>query len=253
MLERFKEPLNLASVKVDSRGDPREVDKGRGLFFIFLAILLLMSTMMTGGFLLQGLGEEKESRIMEVLLSSVTPGQLMMGKILGLGAAGLAQMLIWVVSARIILELMASILPDVSISLPSVPLTLVALLFFLLGYLFFATLMAGLGAVASTAREGGQLSMIFTAPLVVPIYAMTYIIANPTDAIVRFATMFPFTSPIVVMERLSVGAIELWEVAASLGVLALSVAAAIFLMARVFRAFLLMYGKRPNIREVVRA
>ena len=121
-----------------------------------------------------------------------------------------------------------------------------------LGYLFFATLMAGLGAVASTAREGEQLSFMFIMPIVVSLSAWFYIVANPTVGIVRFLTLLPFTSPIVVMERLAVGVIEPLEIAASLGVLVLSVAGAMYLMARVFRTYLLMYGKRPGLREVAR-
>ena len=251
VVQRLRNPLNLADVQVDSDGAPRDIDAGRVVFFLGMGILLFFSLVTTGAFLLQSLGEEKENRIMEVLLSSVTPGQLMVGKILGLGAAGLAQMLIWVVSGIILLTVINTGL-DISIEVPGVELVLVGLLFFVLGYLFFATLMAGLGAVASTAREGNQLSFIFVIPIIVPIYAWPYIVANPTVGIVRFLTLFPFTSPIVVIERLAIGVIEPLEIAASLGVLVLSVAGAMYLMARVFRAYLLMYGKRPGLREVAR-
>ena len=188
---------------------------------------------------------------MEVLLSSVTPGQLMVGKILGLGAAGLTQILIWLVSGIILLTVINTG-TDVSIEVPGVELALVGVLFFVLGYLFFATLMAGLGAVTSTAQEGSQLSIIFVLPLALPGGAWLYIVSNPTASIVQFLTVFPLTSPVVVMERLAVGAIGFWEVTFSLGVLALSVLAAMYLMIRVFRTYLLTYGKRPGLREVLR-
>ena len=249
--ERLRDPLVLTSVQVDSEGAPRDTDAGRVAFFLGMGILLFTSLTMTGAFLLQGLGEEKENRIMEVLLSSVTPGQLMVGKILGLGAAGLIQILVWVVSGTILLTVINTGL-DGSLEVPGVELALVGVLFFMLGYLFFATLMAGLGAVASTAREGSQLSIIFVLPLVVPIYAWLYIVSNPTAPIVQFLTVFPLTSPVVVMERLAVGAIGPWEVAFSLGVLVLSVMAAMYMMTRVFRTYLLTYGKRPGLLEVLR-
>ena len=188
---------------------------------------------------------------MEVLLSSVTPGQLMVGKILGLGAAGLVQIVVWLVSGITLLTLINTGL-EISIEIPGAELALVGVLFFLLGYLFFATLMAGMGAVASTAREGSQLSVIFVLPLVVPIYGWLYIVSNPTTPFVQFLTVFPFTSPVVVMERLAVGAIGFWEVTLSLGVLALSIMAAMYMMIRVFRTYLLTYGKRPGLREVLR-
>ena len=249
--ERLRNPLVLASLQVDPEGTPRDIDAGRVVFFLGMGMLLFVSLTMTGSFLLQGLGEEKENRIMEVLLSSVTPGQLMIGKILGLGAAGLVQILLWLVSGITLLKVIKTGL-DISIEIPGAQLALVGLLFFLLGFLFFATLMAGVGAVASTTREGSQLSVIFVLPLIVPIYAWLYIVSNPTAPIVQFLTLFPFTSPSVVMERLAVGAIEPWQVTLSLGVLALSVMAAMYTMIRVFRTYLLTYGKRPGLRELLR-
>ena len=249
--ERLRNPLVLANVQVDSEGAPRDIDAGRVVFFLGMGILLFMSLVMTGAFLLQSLGEEKENRVMEVLLSSVTPGQLMVGKILGLDAAGLTQILVWLVSGIILLTVINAG-PDISVEVPGVELALVGVLFFVLGYLFFATLMAGLGAVASTAQEGSQLSAIFTLPLMVPIWVWFYIVSNPTAFIVQFLTVFPFTGPVVVMERLAVGAIGFWEVTLSLDVLALSVIAAMFMMIRVFRTYLLTYGKRPGLREVLR-
>ncbi len=249
--ERLRNPLVLANVQVDSEGAPRDVEPGRVVFFLGIGILLFFSLVMTGAFLLQSLGEEKENRIMEVLLSSVTPGQLMVGKILGLGAAGLIQILVWLVSGIILLSVINTGL-DVSIEVPGIELALVGVLFFVLGYLFFATLMAGLGAVASTAQEGSQLSVIFVLPLGVPIWMWPYIASNPTAPIVQFLTIFPLTSPVVVMVRLAVGAIGFWGVTFSLGVLALSVMAAMHMMIRVFRTYLLAYGKRPGLREVLR-
>ena len=249
--ERLRNPLVLANVQVDSEGAPRDIDPGRVAFFLGMGILLVTSLTMTGGFLLQSLGEEKENRIMEVLLSSVTPGQLMVGKILGLGAAGLTQILVWLVSGIILLTVINAG-PDVSIKVPGVELALVGVLFFVLGYLFFATLMAGLGAVTSTAQEGSQLSILLVLPLALPGGAWFYIVEKPTASIVQFLTVFPLTSPVVVMERLAVGAIGFWEVTFSLGVLALSVIAAMYMMIRVFRTYLLSYGKRPGLREVLR-
>ena len=249
--ERLRDPLVLANVQVNSEGEPRDIDAGRVVFFLGMGVLLFMSLVMTGAFLLQSLGEEKENRIMEVLLSSVTPGQLMVGKILGLGAAGLIQILVWLVSGIALLTVINAG-PDISIEVPGFGLAMVAVLFFVLDYLFFATLMAGLGAVASTAQEGNQLSIIFVGPLLIPLYAWLYIVSNPTAIIVQFLTVFPFTSPVVVMERLAVGAIGFWEVTLSLGVLALSVIAAMYMMIRAFRTYLLTYGKRPGLREVLR-
>ena len=253
VIERLKHPLFLSNVAVDPSGVPRDLNGPRVFFFLGLAFLLMFSVAMTGGFLLQGLGEEKESRIMEVLLSSVTPAQFMIGKVLGLGAAGLSQVLIWVVVGRTVLEVVPSVFTDLDYTLPGLAPMVLAVAFFVLGYLMFASLNAGLGAISSTSQESQQLSLIVAAPLIVPIWGWAYIVENPTAGLVKFLTFFPLTSPLVVLERLGPEAIEPWEVAVSLVVLALSVVAAAFLVSRIFRAFLLSYGKRPSPRMLLRA
>ena len=131
--------------------------------------------------------------------------------------------------------------------------TLAAVVFFVLGYLFFATLLSGLGAITSTARESQQLSIVVNAPLIVPVYAWVYIVENPTTAIVRFLSIFPFTSPVTLLMRVGADAVEAWEIAASLAVLVASVAAVMYLVPRIFRAFVLSYGKRPSLRVLWRA
>ena len=250
VIERLKHPLFLTNVAVDPSGVPRDLNGPRVFFFLGLAFLLMFSLAMTGGFLLQGLGEEKESRIMEVLLSSVTPAQFMIGKVLGLGSAGLSQVLIWVVVGRTVLEALPSVFTDLDFTLPGLAPMVVAVAFFVVGYLMFATLNAGLGAISSTSQESQQLSIIVAAPLIIPIWGWVYIVENPTAGLVRFLTFFPLTSPLVVLERLGPGAIEPWEVAVSLVVLALSVVGVAFLVSRIFRAFLLSYGKRPGLRTL---
>ncbi|MCZ6789406.1 MAG: ABC transporter permease, partial [Chloroflexi bacterium] len=167
------------------------------------------------------------------------------------GAAGLTQIFVWLVSGFILLNLINTGL-NVSIEIPGVELLLVGLVYFVLGYLFMGTLMAGLGAVASTAQQGSQLSVLLVLPQAVPIYLFPYFASNPTAPIVKLLTVFPVTSPVVVMERLAVSSIGFWEIALSLGVLALSVIAAMNIVTRVFRTYLLSYGKSPGLRELVR-
>ena len=253
VIERLKRPVNLAVINVDEEGAPQEINGPRMFFFLALTGLLFFSMVFSGGLLVQGLGEEKENRIIEVLLSSVTPSQLMLGKIFGLGAAGLSQILIWVTTGRIAIAILPSIRQDLDLSLPGVLPTLAAVVFFVLGYLFFATLLSGLGAITSTARESQQLSIVVNAPLIVPVYAWVYIVENPTTAIVRFLSIFPFTSPVTLLMRVGADAVEAWEIAASLAVLVASVAAVMYLVPRIFRAFVLSYGKRPSLRVLWRA
>ena len=189
---------------------------------------------------------------MEVLLSSVTPAQFMVGKVLGLGAAGLSQVLIWVAVGLTLLKVLPSVFTDLDLTPPGLAPMAGAVAFFVLGYLMFATLNAGLGAISPTARESQQLSIIVAALLIIPIWGWAYIVENPTAGIVKFLTFFPLTSLLVVLERLGPAAIEPWEVAVSLVVLVLSVVAVAFLVSRIFRAFLLSYGKRPGAGMLLR-
>ena len=114
VIERLKRPVNLAVINVDEEGAPQEINGPRMFFFLALTGLLFFSMVFSGGLLVQGLGEEKENRIIEVLLSSVTPSQLMLGKIFGLGAAGLSQILIWVTTGRIAIAILPSIRQDLA-------------------------------------------------------------------------------------------------------------------------------------------
>ena len=234
VIERLKHPLNLAVVDVDSEGAPREINGPRMLFFLALSGLLFFALVFSGGMLTQGLGEEKEARIIEVLLSSVTPAQLMVEKILGLGAAGLSQILIWAGSGLIALSVLPAIKPDLEFSAPGLALTLLAIPFFVLGYLLVATLLSVLGAVTSTTTESQQLSIMVNMPLVIPVWAWLFIVENPTAGLVQFLSLFPFTAAVTVLLRIGAEAIQPWEVAASLLVLSLSVVGVMYLAPRIF-------------------
>jgi len=251
--QRVASPAVVSTVRLTPAGEAPPVEPGRMVFFFALAGLLVMSIFMSSGFLLQGIGEEKESRIMEVLLSSVTPGQLMVGKILGLGAAGLAQIAVWITAGLVLLRLATASIPPLSVLRPPGALSLLGLLYFILGYLLFATLMAALGSVSATAREGQQISGLFVIPAIVPFYAFAYIVSHPGSPLAVFLTLFPLTAPVTVMQRVAVGGIAPWELAASAAVLTLAALVALWATGRLFRAYLLMYGKRPGLREIWRA
>ncbi len=254
VVERVKSPMALFSITLDETGQVASEQGGFGAFAIpyLFSILLLMAIFTSSGFLLQGLGEEKENRIMEILLSSVSARQLLTGKVLGLGAAGLAQMLIWLLSARFLVELVSTSIGGLFSTL-QIPGSLLALslVYFILGYLLFAVLMAGVGAIATTAREGQQLSAIFTMFVVIPFLLAPFIMGNPNHAISQVLTLFPFTAPITVMIRLAFADIPAWQLVLSISLLIASIIGALLLAAKVFRTFLLMYGKRPKLREIL--
>ena len=252
---RVKFPMALFSTVLDEAGQPTDEVGGFAAFILpyIFSILLLMAIFTSSGYVLQGLGEEKENRIMEILLSSVSPRQLITDKVLGLGAAGLLQMVFWLLSARLLIELMPSGISDIIGNLEIAPsFIILSLIYFILGYLLFAILMAGFGSIGATARESQQLSMVIIIPAALPLYAIYFVIENPQHIISQLLTYFPFTAPITVIMRLGIAEIPAWQLAISMAILVASIYFSLVLVAKIFRTFLLMHGKTPRLREIIR-
>jgi ABC-2 type transport system permease protein len=254
VLDRVKAPLLLASIRLDETGEIAPSQDVVSSYFvpIVFATLFIISIMFSSGFLFQSITEEKENRVIEILLSSVSSGQLMVGKVLGLGTAGLIQVAVWFVTFVIFSRVAPGIIP--SLGALSVPASLIGwgLVYFILGYLLLAALSAGIGSIGATAREGQGWSTIFTLPAISPLWFNYFIIGSPEGAVSRTLTFFPLTSPVTAMMRLASHAISAWEIALSLIILAGSIALTMWFAAKIFRVFLLMYGKRLAFREIVR-
>jgi ABC-2 type transport system permease protein len=252
---RIEAPLSLVTTRLTETGEVATEQGGYGnviipaIFSLLLALSLQASTI----YLVQGLGDEKESRLIEVLLSSVSPRQLFTGKVLGLGAAGLVQVVVWLASLPLLLSLASSTIGGFfsTIQLPANFLVL-GITYFILGYVLFAALSAGVGAISPSAREGQQLSMIYAMLVYVPLWFASFLFIFPESPIWSVLTIFPVTAPIAVMLRLGVTGVAGWELAASLAVLVLSIILVMFLAIKAFRVYLLMYGKRPGIAEILR-
>jgi len=255
-LTRAQYPLSLLSITLDETGQVSEEQGGLGVFIVpyVFGLLLIMAIFTSSGFLLQGLGEEKENRIMEILLSSVSPRQLITGKVLGLGAAGLIQIVVWITSAQLLVILGSSAIGGLfsEIQIPD-GFFLLAPIYFILGYLLFAVLMAGIGAITNTAREGQQMAAIFTIPAVLPFILQVFLIENPTHIVSQLLTFFPLTAPTAVIIRLGSTDIPAWELIVSITLMVATIFGAIWLSAKVFRTFLLMYGKTPKLGEILRS
>ncbi len=254
--ERVKAPMNLGTVRLDETGQVATDQGGFGSIIVpfLFGFLLIMAIFSSSGYLLQGLGEEKENRIMEILLSSVSARQLLTGKVLGLGAAGLVQIVIWLLSAVFLVQLASTTIGGV-FSMTQIPdnMLLLGIVYFILGYLFFAVLMAGIGAVGATARESQQLSALIIIPAIIPIYVFLFIMrSNPDHIIGTIFTLIPFSAPIMVFMRLGVSEIPTWELVLSISLLVAAIIGALVLAAKAFRVFLLMYGKTPRIGEIIR-
>ena len=256
IIARAKNPVNISSTTLTAGGTPASNQGGFTAIILpyIFCILLLLAIFTSSGYLLQGLGEEKENRVMEILLSSISPRQLLAGKVLGLGAAGLVQIVVWLISANFLLRMASASWGSVLGSLQITPEFLIlGIVYFILGYLLMAILMAGVGSISPTAREGQQMSVIFIMPVIIPIYFITLILENSDSVAVRILTFIPLTAPITVMVRSGISVIPIWELAVSIGILILSVWGLFVLTTKLFRTYLLMYGKRPDLREIVRS
>jgi len=257
ILERTKSPAWFSSTRLDETGQISPEQGGVwGVFLLpYVFSLLFWIAIISCSFtLLEGLGEEKENRIMEILLSSISAKQLLLGKVIGLGAAGLLQIFFWFVSARFIVGLASDTIGGMFSTL-EIPVRLIAfgIVYFILGYLLFGTLFANIGAVVPTYREGQQLAF-FIIPLgVVPLVLTPFFAENPSHPITHILTFFPISAPVTSMIRLGIGNISSWQLGLNMTIVAISIAGLLLLGAKVFRTFLLMYGKKPGLREIIRS
>jgi ABC-2 type transport system permease protein len=217
----------------------------------FLFSILLGMCIITGGqYLLQGVSEEKESRILESLLCTLSTEDLLAGKLLGLGAVGLTLVGAWMGAGT---ALGGPAMALANVQLPPT-LLLLAAAYFLVGYLFFAGLMTGIGAVTNNMREAQQFAMMFTFANFVPFLVMTSILARPDGPLAVTLSLFPPTAATSMMLRLATPSADVpaWQIATSLALLALAAWLVLRGAARVFRIGLLMTGKTPNLPEILR-
>jgi ABC-2 type transport system permease protein len=250
---RLADPANSSVLTLDN-GRVIEDTAAFGVIiapFLFVMIFLLASQT-TSGYLMSGVVEEKSNRIMEILVTSITPFELLAGKIIGLGLLGLTQLAIWAVMGTIALRFGQNIEFLSAVSFPP-DLLLISLIYFLLGYFFFASLMAGIGAVVGSEQESRQFASIFSLLLVIPFFAIVEFFNNPDGALVTFLTLFPLTSPVAVILRMGFGVVPTWQLIASIVLLIVTAVVVTWASARIFRWSLLMYGKRPNLRQVLSA
>jgi len=255
-IQLVESPLYLMTTRLTETGAVATEQGGFGNLVVpgIFSLLLALSLNFFASYMVQGLGEEKESRLIEVLLSSVTTRQLLTGKVLGLGVAGLVQVVVWLISLPLLLNLASSAFGGFfsTIQIPGNFIVL-GIVYFILGYLLFAALSAGVGAISPNAREGQQLSLIYSMFAIVPLWFSSLLMIFPKSWIWTVLSIFPITAPVEAMLRLGVSDIPAWEMVTSIVVLVLSIIGVLFISIKVFRIYLLMYGKRPGLGEIIRA
>ena len=250
---RLTSGIDMKTLKIGKAGH-EESGFGRMFQITFLFVFFLyMTILLYGVTVMRGVIEEKSSRIVEILLSSLKPTQLMAGKILGIGCVGLTQYAIWIAFGLLLTTLGAAYagLGGIVTAIP--PMTFFYfLLFYLLGYFLYATLYAGIGAVCTTEQEAQQSQFPVIALLIAPLLLITMIIKNPDGIASTVLSLIPFFSPMLMFLRINVGAPPIGQILASIALLLVTIVIMIWVVARIFRVGLLMYGKKPSLPELLR-
>ena len=219
----------------------------------FLGVLLVMTVFVTSGYLLQGVSKEKTSRVMEIILSSVTARELLAGKVLGLGALGLTQVVIWLASS---VALSGGTVGLLGIALPLLvrpQLLILGVVYYVLGFLVYAVLMGGVGALGTTQQESQQLAGIFSLMAAIPLMVGGFMFTNPNMTFVRVLSWFPLTAPTMMLLRMPLTEVPLVDIVGSIVMLIVTIPLVLWAGSKIFRMGLLMYGKRPGVRQVLRA
>ncbi len=241
-------------------------ERGRGgsgkvsmIFAFGVAFLLYIAIFLYGQNVLRGVIEEKQTRVAETVVSSISPTTLLAGKVLGVGAVGITQLTLSIAGSVLLVRLREPIMhrlgmPMVPMSLPHISpaVALLLLLYFLLGYVFYAALFAAVGALISTEQEAQQVQLPVAMLLVITALFIQPVMMAPEAPLARRLSWLPFSSPIIMPLRLSLGAISALDIALSLVSLVIGCAAVVWIAARIYRTGLLMYGKRATLGEIMR-
>ena len=216
-------------------------------------MILYMVLLMGSTLLLNSVANEKKNRVMEILMLSITPRQMLTGKILGLGIAGLVQTVVWAGAGFLLLRVGGQ-----TLNLPpgfELPFSILAwgILFFLLGYSVYASLLAGLGALAKDSKEASQKTILVIWPVIIPMFFMSLIIENPHGMLATVLSLIPLTAPVTMMTRLAAGGVPLWQPFLAAGLLLVTAYVVIRAVSGMFRAQTLLSGQPFSAKRFIGA
>ena len=253
--EAYQNPIQIEQVDLDpGEGQERDTESPLAFYLPYGVTMLFYVVIFTSASLmLNSVAKEKENRIMEILMSSIKPNELLTGKILGLGLVGLLQLVVWLGSAYGLLQLGGSTLniPD-SLQLPP-EIFFWGIPFFILGYLLYASIMAGVGALVPNLKEASQATFYVIIPMLVPLILVGAIIEQPNAALPVILSLFPLTAPNTIITRMAVTTVPLWQLLVTVGLMIGTIILLIRAVSRMFRAQLLLTGKKFGIGLYLKA
>ena len=246
--------IDLKPFKVTEKGTAEE--KGAGIIAAIVLLILMYSTFFMYGYqVMRGVIEEKSNRIVEIIVASVRPTELMAGKIIGIGLVGLTQYFVWsLVAMNLSLPAVAGLLSSGDMGIPRIPASLLGyfMLFFLLGYFLYASVYTMIAAPFNTDQEAQQLAMIPMILIVGGIAIYPAVMNNPNGGVALFFSLFPFTASLIMFLRTALSEPPVWQILLSVALLLGTTAALAWFAGRIYRVGILMYGKKPTIPEIIR-
>jgi len=250
----------IASADIDELTTPIKIDTSASgsttsAFFTayLLFFLMYMVIMLYGMNTARSIIEEKSSRVFEVLLSTIQPEQLLAGKIIGVGSVGMTQIFAWMTAALLVGNSGLGSILGGSGHAPVSPSQLgFFILYFLFGFLIYSSMAAALGAMSNSDQELQQLNLFLVIPLMLCMVMLPVVIKAPDSTLAKVVSLVPFCSPLLMNFRISLTHVDAWQIWLSIGLMSLTVVSILWVSARIYRIGILMYGKKPNLPEILR-
>lgn len=266
--------VSVKTIKVTEQGTQKDYTEFYSIFGYILGFMIYFLMFMYGAIVMRGVITEKVNRIIEVINSSAKPMEIMMGKIFGIGAVGLLQVLIWVGLLVVISLAGGSIIsmftnqpqmanlpagtnPQIKglpFDIPTIPIGvwIAFIFFFLTGYFIYSALFAAVGSAVDQEEDAQQLQTPITLPLIIPILFMPAIMGNPDGILAIVLSLFPFFSPIIMTARIAATSVPIWQIALSVVLTLSTLFLCIWLASKIYRVGILMYGKKPSFKDLIK-
>jgi ABC-2 type transport system permease protein len=252
-LKNLSQKVTFDKIGIDETGAEKD-DFGSFWAGFIIAFMIYLTLAIYGQMIMSAVVEEKETRVAEILFSSAKPFELMMGKLVGVGLAGLTQLAIWIISASILLGIGVAQMSaaGIDISIPSItPLMIIYFfIFFLLGFFLYASIFALIGSMVTSVQEGGQFAFLPIMLMLIGFYFSFAVIRDPNSSVSFWSSIIPFVAPMTMPVRIIAEMPPFWQILLAIVLNSLTIAGLVWLAARVYRVGMLMYGKRATIPEV---
>lgn len=276
LIYRIEKDLKVETQKITPKGFQKDYSAFYSVFGYFAGIILFSIIFLYSGFVMRGVVEEKANRIIEILLSSARPFDIMWGKIIGLASVGLTQIFIWVVLLSLLSLFSTQIIsiffaPDPvakdmasqfgtqtprleNFEIPPIPFQIVAffVIYFLLGYFLISSIYAGLGAAVDLEQDAQALSTPINLLFIFPIFLIGIAIGNPNGTFATILSLFPPYTPILMIARMSATNVPYWQLILSVLLMLLTIWLTVKFSAKIYRVGVLIYGKKPTLKEIFR-